>query len=210
MKCILALDQGTTSSRSIIFDHAGKIRAIARKEFKQHYPHPGWVEHDPLEIWETQEKTAFQAMHLAGVHSEDIEAIGITNQRETTVVWNRKTGDPIHNAIVWQDRRTTELCSRLKSDGLEPLFQEKTGLRLDPYFSGTKLKWILDHVDGAREKAERGELAFGTIDSWLLWKLTHGRQHATEASNASRTLLFNIHTLDWGRAVVERSLWRSR
>jgi len=203
MKCIMSLDQGTTSSRSIIFDHSGRIRAVAQKEFKQHYPHPGWVEHDPLEIWETQEETARMAMHQAGVHSEDIEAIGITNQRETTVVWNRKTGKPIHNAIVWQDRRTADLCARLKADGTESLFREKTGLRLDPYFSGTKLKWMLDHIEGARAQAERGELAFGTIDSWLLWKLTRGQQHATDISNASRTLLFNIHTLDWDDDLLE-------
>ena len=202
MKYILALDQGTTSSRSIVFDHAGKIRAVSQREFKQHYPHPGWVEHNPLEIWKAQEETAHEAMHKAGVHSEDIEAIGITNQRETTVVWNRKTGEPIHNAIVWQDRRTTDICDRLKADGTESLFREKTGLRLDPYFSGTKIKWLLDHIDGARAQAERGELAFGTIDSWLLWKLTHGSQHATDVSNASRTLLFNIHTLEWDNELL--------
>jgi glycerol kinase len=197
MKCILALDQGTTSSRSIVFDHAGQILAVAQREFKQHYPQPGWVEHDPLEIWTTQEETAREAMHQAGVHCEDIAAIGITNQRETTVVWNRRTGEPIHNAIVWQDRRTADTCARLKADGTEALFQQKTGLVLDPYFSGTKIKWILDHVDAAREQAERGELAFGTIDSWLVWKLTNGAKHITDVSNASRTLLFNIHTLEW-------------
>ena len=197
MKCILALDQGTTSSRSILFDHAGNIRAGAQQEFKQHYPQPGWVEHDPLEIWNTQEATARQAMKQAGIHGVDIEAIGITNQRETTVVWNRKTGKPIHNAIVWQDRRTADTCARLKAEGTETLFRERTGLLLDPYFSGTKVKWILDHVDGAKAQAERGELAFGTIDSWLVWKLTNGAMHITDVSNASRTLLFNIHTLEW-------------
>ncbi len=197
MKYILALDQGTTSSRSILFDREGKVRAVAQKEFKQHYPEPGWVEHNPEEIWESQQETAREAMHHAGVHCEDIETIGITNQRETTVVWNRKTGKPIHNAIVWQDRRTAEICARLKADGTESVFHEKTGLRLDPYFSGTKLKWLLDHVDGARAQAEHGELAFGTVDSWLLWKLTHGKRHATDVSNASRTLLFNIHSMDW-------------
>ncbi len=197
MKCVLALDQGTTSSRTIVFDHAGKARAIAQKEFKQHFPQPGWVEHDPEDIWKTQQFTAKKAMHEAGIHSEDIQGIGITNQRETTVVWNRKTGVPIYNAIVWQDRRTAVLCQKLKDDGAESLFYEKTGLRLDPYFSGTKVKWILDTVDGARKQAERGELAFGTIDSWLAWKLTKGRLHITDVSNASRTLLFNIHTLQW-------------
>ncbi|MEN7973068.1 MAG: glycerol kinase GlpK [Verrucomicrobiota bacterium] len=203
MKCILALDQGTTSSRSILFDHEGEIRAVAQREFKQHFPRPGWVEHDPLEIWKTQETTAHKAMRHAGVHCEDIEAIGITNQRETTVVWNRKTGKPIYNAIVWQDRRTANICDRLKADGIESLFHEKTGLRLDPYFSATKIRWILDNVDGARAQAERGELAFGTIDSWLLWKLTHGKRHATDVSNASRTLLFNIHTMDWDNELLE-------
>lgn len=203
MKCILALDQGTTSSRSILFDRNGKVRAVAQQEFKQFYPKPGWVEHDPEEIWQSQQETARKAMHHAGIHCEDIEAIGITNQRETTVVWNRKTGQPIHNAIVWQDRRTAELCSQLKVDGAESLFTAKTGLRLDPYFSGTKLKWLLSHVDGARAQAQRGELAFGTVDSWLLWKLTHGKQHATDVSNASRTLLFNIHTMDWDDELLE-------
>jgi len=203
MKCVLALDQGTTSSRTIVFDHAGKVRAVVQKEFKQHFPQPGWVEHDPEEIWDTQQFTAKKVMYQAGVHSEDIQAIGITNQRETTVVWNRKTGKPVCNAIVWQDRRTAQTCANLKRDGIETLFYEKTGLLLDPYFSGTKIKWILDHIDGAREQAERGELAFGTIDSWLTWKLTHGRLHITDISNASRTLLFNIHTLQWDNELLE-------
>ena len=203
MKCILAMDQGTTSSRSILFDRKGAIRAGAQREFKQYYPQPGWVEHDPLEIWKAQEETARKTMRQAGVHSEDIEAIGITNQRETTVVWNRKTGKPIYNAIVWQDRRTADLCAQLKSDGAETLFYEKTGLLLDPYFSGTKIKWLLDHVEGARAQAEKGQLAFGTIDSWLLWNLTRGQQHATDVSNASRTLLFNIHTLNWDDELLE-------
>ena len=203
MKCILALDQGTTSTRSILFDREGKVRAVAQKEFRQHYPEPGWVEHNPEDIWESQQETAREAMHRAGVHCEDIETIGITNQRETTVVWNRKTGKPIHNAIVWQDRRTAEICARLKADGTESVFHEKTGLRLDPYFSGTKIRWLLDHVDGARAQAERGELAFGTVDSWLLWKLTHGKRHATDVSNASRTLLFNIHSMDWGDELLK-------
>jgi glycerol kinase len=196
-KYILSLDQGTTSSRAIVFDHAGNLRSIAQKEFKQHYPQPGWVEHNPMEIWETQDFTARKAMHSAGVHAEDIQAIGITNQRETTVIWNRKTGKPICNAIVWQDRRTTSICDQLIASGTQSIFREKTGLRLDPYFSGTKIKWILDHVDGARMQAERGELAFGTIDSWLVWQLSRGQLHITDVSNASRTLLFNIHTMDW-------------
>lgn len=203
MKCVLALDQGTTSSRAIVFDRTGKVRAVANKEFKQNFPRPGWMEHDPLEIWKTQEETARKAMHHAGVHCEDIEAIGITNQRETTVVWNRKTGQPIHNAIVWQDRRTADTCSALKSDGAEKTFFDKTGLVLDPYFSGTKIKWLLDNVDGARAQAERGELAFGTIDTWLVWKMTNGARHITDVSNASRTLLFNIHTLDWDDELLE-------
>ncbi|HEY5653757.1 MAG TPA: glycerol kinase GlpK [Pontiella sp.] len=202
MKCILSLDQGTTSSRAIIFDHAGQVRAVAQQEFKQIFPQSGWVEHDPEEIWKTQESTAKQAMQKAGVHCEDIQAIGITNQRETTVVWNRKTGKPIHNAIVWQDRRTADTCARLKADGTESLFFKKTGLLLDPYFSGTKIKWILDHVDGARQQAERGELAFGTIDSWLTWKLTNGQKHITDVSNASRTLLFNIQTMQWDHELL--------
>ncbi len=203
MKCVLALDQGTTSSRAILFDHDGNIRASAQKEFRQIYPRPGWVEHNPKQIWETQQFTAKKAMHQAGVHSEDMVAIGITNQRETVVVWNRKTGDPVYNAMVWQDRRTADFCARMKADGMAELFYRKTGLFLDPYFSGTKVRWILDHVDGAREQAERGELAFGTIDSWLTWKLTRGAVHVTDVSNASRTLLFNIHTLEWDAELLE-------
>jgi len=203
MKCVLALDQGTTSSRSILFDQSGRIRAIKQQEFKQYYPRPGWVEHDPEEIWAAQQATAHKAMRHLGVHCEDVVAIGITNQRETTVVWNRKTGCPVHNAIVWQDRRTAEICSRLKSDGHEPHFHKQTGLYLDPYFSGTKIKWILDHVDGARKQAERGELAFGTIDSWLAWKLSNGSQHITDVTNASRTLLFNLHTLEWDDELLD-------
>ncbi|MBN2164051.1 MAG: glycerol kinase GlpK [Pontiellaceae bacterium] len=197
MKCIMALDQGTTSSRAIIFDHEGRIRSAAQQEFRQHYPRPGWVEHNPEDIWVAQQLTARKAMHHAGVHAEDIVAIGITNQRETTVVWNRETGIPIHPAIVWQDRRTADICARLRSDGAGDLFHQTTGLYLDPYFSGTKIRWLLDHVDGARDQAERGELAFGTIDSWLIWKLTRGRLHQTDSTNASRTLLFNIHSREW-------------
>ena len=203
MKCVLALDQGTTSSRAILFDRSGGLRAVAQQEITQHYPRPGWVEHDPEEIWKTQEKTAHLAMHQAGVHTEDIEAIGITNQRETTILWNRKTGEPIYPAIVWQDRRTADLCRKLKDEGKEPRFHRATGLYLDPYFSGTKIKWMLDHVNGARTQADRGELAFGTIDSWLLWKLTKGEVHATDVSNASRTLLFNIHTLTWDDELLQ-------
>ncbi len=202
MKCVLALDQGTTSSRSILFDHDGAVRSVAQRELHQHFPRPGWVEHDPEEIWEAQQQTAREAMRHAGIHCEDIAAVGIANQRETTVVWNRRSGEPVHCAIVWQDRRTADLCARLEADGAGPLFRERTGLMLDPYFSGTKIRWILDHVDGARTAAERGELAFGTIDSWLAWKLTSGRLHITDVSNAARTLLFNIHTLAWDEELL--------
>jgi glycerol kinase len=194
---ILALDQGTTSSRAILFDRDGGIKGVAQREFRQIFPQPGWVEHDPREIWTSQAGVAVEALAGAGLRARDIAAIGITNQRETTVVWDRKTGDPIANAIVWQDRRTADVCDRLRAEGVEPLIRERTGLVIDAYFSGTKLAWILDHVDGARARADAGELAFGTIDSWLLWKLTDGRLHITDASNASRTLLFNIHTLKW-------------
>jgi glycerol kinase len=194
---ILSLDQGTTSSRAIIFDHAGQIKGLAQKEFRQIFPQPGWVEHDPEEIWSTQLEVAVEAIHRAGLTAGDIAAIGITNQRETTVVWDRTTGKSICPAIVWQDRRTASMCDAWKAEGLEPVVREKTGLVLDAYFSGTKVRWILDHVEGARAKAEAGELAFGTIDSWLLWNLTGGRVHATDVSNASRTLLFNLHTMDW-------------
>ena len=197
MSYILALDQGTTSSRAILFDRDGAIKGVAQREFRQMFPQAGWVEHDPLEIWTSQAGVAVEALAGAGVRARDIAAIGITNQRETTIVWDRRTGLPNANAIVWQDRRTAEACDRLRSDGAEPLFRERTGLVLDAYFSGTKLAWILDHVEGARARAEAGQLAFGTVDSWLLWKLTDGRLHITDPSNASRTLLFNIHTLQW-------------
>ncbi|HMF96843.1 MAG TPA: FGGY family carbohydrate kinase, partial [Vicinamibacterales bacterium] len=197
MSFILALDQGTTSSRAILFDRDGGIRGVAQREFRQIFPHPGWVEHDPREIWTSQAGVAVEVLAGAGVRAGDIAAIGITNQRETTIVWDRRTGEPVGNAIVWQDRRTADMCDRLRSDGAEPLFRERTGLVLDAYFSGTKLAWILDNVDGARARAEAGDLAFGTVDSWLIWKLTDGRLHITDASNASRTLLFNIHTLRW-------------
>jgi len=194
---ILALDQGTTSSRAILFDRDGAIKAVAQREFRQIFPRPGWVEHDPLDIWTSQAGVAVEVLAAAGLRARDVAAIGITNQRETTVVWDRKTGQPVANAIVWQDRRTADVCDRLRAEGAEPLFRERTGLVLDAYFSGTKLAWILDHVEGARARAEAGELAFGTIDSWLVWKLTDGGLHITDASNASRTLLFNIHTLGW-------------
>jgi glycerol kinase len=197
MKYILALDQGTTSSRAILFDQAGAIISLAQKEFRQIFPRPGWVEHDPNEIWATQSNVAGEAILKAGLTANDIAAIGITNQRETTVVWNRQTGRPIHNAIVWQDRRTAAMCDRFKADGLAPTIRRKTGLVVDAYFSGTKLQWILKHVKGARELAKGGELAFGTVDSWLLWNLTGGKRHITDASNASRTMLFSIKTGQW-------------
>jgi len=199
---ILALDQGTSSSRSIVFDARGRIKAMAQREFRQIYPQPGWVEHDPSEIWTTQLATAREALAKAGLRADEIASIGITNQRETTLVWNRATGLPIHNAIVWQDRRAEPTCAALRERGLEPLFREKTGLIIDAYFSGTKLKWILDHVPGARASAARGELAFGTVDSWLVWQLTGGRVHATDVSNASRTLLLNVHTNTWDEELL--------
>ncbi|WP_456425108.1 glycerol kinase GlpK [Rhodocaloribacter sp.] len=197
MPFILALDQGTTSSRAIVFDHHGLIRAVAQREFEQFFPRPGRVEHDAEEIWATQLAVAREALEAAGLTAADVAAIGITNQRETTVVWDRETGRPIHHAIVWQDRRTSDFCGALKAEGHEALFRERTGLVLDPYFSGTKVRWLLDHVEGARAQAAAGTLAFGTIDSWLVWNLTGGRVHVTDPSNASRTLLFNIHTGDW-------------
>ena len=203
MSCILALDQGTTSSRAILFDRAGAIKAAAQKEFRQIFPQPGWVEHDANEIWETQVRVAAEAIARAGISARDIAAIGITNQRETTVVWERASGKPVCNAIVWQDRRTAAMCDKLKAGGREELFSAKTGLVLDAYFSGTKLRWILDNVAGVRARAVAGELAFGTIDSWLIWKLSGGKSHVTDASNASRTLLFNIHTGDWDDELLE-------
>lgn len=199
---ILALDQGTTSSRAIVFDHAGQMVGMAQKEFTQIFPQPGWVEHDPAEIWSTQLGVAAEAIVKAGLTAKDIAAIGITNQRETTIVWDRSTGKAIGNAIVWQDRRTASYCEELKKQGLEPMIREKTGLVLDAYFSGTKIKWMLDHIPGAREKAKAGALAFGTVDSWLLWNLTAGEVHATDVSNASRTLLFNLHTQSWDDEIL--------
>jgi len=202
MKYILALDQGTTSSRALLFDRNGKIQAVAQKEFEQIYPNPGWVEHDPNEIWSTQMGTASEALSRAGASTQDIAALGITNQRETTIVWDRETGEPIHNAIVWQDRRTSGLCDRLKDQGHLDRVRDKTGLILDAYFSGTKIKWLLDHVDGARKRAENGELAFGTVDCWLVWKMTNGHRHVTDATNASRTLLYNIHEGTWDEELL--------
>jgi len=200
---VLALDQGTTSSRAILFDRAGQPVASAQQEFRQIFPQPGWVEHDPLEIWSTQLLCAQQALHRAGVHARDVAALGVTNQRETVVLWERASGRPIANAIVWQDRRTAETCTALRARGLEPEIAARTGLLLDPYFSGTKLAWLLDHLPGARARADRGELAFGTIDSWLIWNLTGGAVHVTDASNASRTLLANLAALDWDDRLLE-------
>ncbi|HTH30514.1 MAG TPA: glycerol kinase GlpK [Lacibacter sp.] len=196
-KYILAFDQGTTSSRAIVFDHDGSIVSVAQKEFKQIFPQPGWVEHDPEEIWSTQLGVAAEAITKAGLSTENIHAIGITNQRETTVVWDRNTGKPVYNAIVWQDRRTADFCDELKRKNLHILIQQRTGLVVDAYFSASKVKWILDNVDGARARAEKGELCFGTVDTWLLWNLTKGQVHATDVSNASRTMLMNLQTLQW-------------
>ena len=200
---ILALDQGTTSSRSLVFDHGGRILGMAQQEFTQHFPQPGWVEHDPEDILSGQLATAREAVSKAGLTMADIAAVGITNQRETTVVWDRATGKAIHNAIVWQDRRTADFCDELRADGQAADIRQRTGLEIDAYFSGTKVRWILDHVAGARERAARGELAFGTIDSWLIWHLTGGTVHATDASNASRTLLYNLHDLRWDPAMLD-------
>lgn len=202
-KYILALDQGTTSSRAIIFDHAGNIRSSAQKEFKQYFPKPGWVEHDPNEIWSTQAGVAAEAITGAGIDGSQIDAIGITNQRETTVVWDRETGKPVANAIVWQDRRTADFCDQLTKEGHGKMIKEKTGLIVDAYFSGTKINWILEHVEGARKKAEAGKLAFGTIDTWLLWNFTRGKVHVTDVSNASRTMLFNIQTMQWDEDLLK-------
>lgn len=202
-KFILSLDQGTTSSRAIIFNHNGEIVAIAQKEFTQIYPQAGWVEHDPNEIWSTQLAVATEVIAKASLKATDINAIGITNQRETTVVWDRKTGRPIYNAIVWQDRRTSAYCDQIKKEGHSKLIQEKTGLIIDSYFSATKVRWILAHVEGAKQKAQNGELAFGTIDSWLIWNLTGGKVHVTDVSNASRTMVYNIHSLSWDDELLQ-------
>ncbi|MGD8749322.1 MAG: glycerol kinase GlpK [Balneolaceae bacterium] len=200
---ILAFDQGTTSSRAILFNREGNIISQAQKEFEQIFPTPGWVEHDPNEIWSSQTSVAAEAVIRAGINPREIAGIGITNQRETTIVWDRKTGQPVYNAIVWQDRRTAELTDRLKKEGMAELFRSKTGLILDPYFSGTKIKWILDNVEGARQKAEKGDLLFGTVDSWLIWKMTGGNVHVTDVTNASRTLLYNIRELKWDRELLD-------
>ena len=203
MKHVLALDQGTTSSRAIVFDHAGSIVAVAQKEFPQIFPKPGWVEHDPRDIWSTQAGVAAEVLTKAGLTARDIAAIGITNQRETTVVWDRKTGQPVCNAIVWQDRRTASMCDKLRAQKLDRVIRKKTGLVVDAYFSATKVQWILRHVKGARAKARAGELAFGTVDTWLVWNLTGGKAHVTDVSNASRTMLCNIHTGDWDDELLE-------
>ncbi len=202
-KYILALDQGTTSSRAIVFDKKGNIISVAQKEFTQHFPKPGWVEHDPTEIWSTQAGVAAEAIAKKGLNVENIAAIGITNQRETVVVWDKNTGQPVYNAIVWQDKRTSDFCDELKKQGKSDLIRQKTGLVIDSYFSGTKVKWILDNVDGARKKAEAGDLIMGTIDTWLIWNFTKGKQHVTDVSNASRTLLFNLNTMDWDDELLE-------
>lgn len=202
-KFILALDQGTTSSRAILFNHGGEIVSVAQKDYTQYFPKPGLVEHHPEEIWSSQMSVAAEAIAKKGISGLDIAAIGITNQRETTIVWDRETSETIYNAIVWQDRRTSKYCDELKEQGLTDMIREKTGLILDAYFSGTKLKWILDNVPGAREKAEQGKLCFGTVDTWLVWKLTRGKMHVTDVSNASRTLLFNIHTLEWDEDLLK-------
>ena len=203
MPHVLALDQGTTSTRALVFDRRGRAISTAQQEFAQHYPRPGWVEHEPRDLWESTRRTALAAVAEANLTGKDIAAIGITNQRETTLLWDRRTGQPLHRAIVWQDRRTAEICARLKRAGHEPLVRRRTGLLLDPYFSGTKLRWLLDRIPGARRRAERGELAFGTVDTWLLRQLTGGRVHATDVSNASRTLLLDLRTGDWDDALLK-------
>lgn len=202
-KYILSFDAGTTSSRAIVFNHKGEICSVAQKEFPQIFPQSGWVEHNPHEIWASQAAVAAEAITKIGINGTNIAGIGITNQRETTIVWDRETGEPVYNAIVWQDRRTSEYCDNLKNEGLLPTIKEKTGLIVDAYFSATKIKWILDNVSGAREKAENGKLAFGTVDTWIVWQLTRGSVHATDASNASRTMLFNIHTLEWDKDLLK-------
>ncbi|PWJ43793.1 glycerol kinase GlpK [Sediminitomix flava] len=202
-KYILALDQGTTSSRAILFDKKGEIIELAQEEFTQYYPKPGWVEHDANEIWSSQVKMAEKIVSSTNINAADIAAMGITNQRETTIIWDRNTGEPIYNAIVWQDRRTAEICDFYKDSGYSPRVQNKTGLLIDAYFSATKIKWILDHVKGARERAQKGELCFGTVDSWLVWKFTEGKVHATDVTNASRTMLYNIHTLEWDSELLD-------
>ena len=200
---VMALDSGTTSNRCILFDHSGNIVSVSQKEFTQHYPHPGWVEHDAQEIWGTQIMVAKEALKKVNATADQIAAIGITNQRETAIVWDRKTGEPVYNAIVWQCRRTAEYCDFLKQQGYDSIIREKTGLLIDAYFSGTKLRWILENVPGVRERAERGELLFGTVDTWLIWNLSGGKLHVTDYSNASRTMMFNIHTLEWDQQILD-------
>ena len=202
-KYILSLDQGTSSSRAIVFDRSGSIRAVAQKEFPQIFPHSGWVEHDPHQIWASQASVIAEAISSIDINGKNIEAIGITNQRETTIVWDRDTEEPIYNAIVWQDRRTSDYCNKVIEDGMEEKIREKTGLIIDAYFSATKIKWILDNVPGARKRAEEGKLLFGTVDSWLVWRLTRGDVHVTDVSNASRTMLFNINTLEWDQELLD-------
>ena len=202
-KFILALDQGTSSSRAIVFDRDGNVRSVAQKEFTQHCPKPGWVEHDPKEIWSSEASVIAEAITALGINGKDIAGIGITNQRETTIVWDAETGEPVYNAIVWQDRRTSAFCDQLKAQGLVDRIREKTGLIIDAYFSGTKIRWILDNVPGARARARAGKLRFGTVDSWLIWNLTRGEVHVTDVSNASRTMLFNINTLSWDEELLE-------
>ncbi len=204
MSYILALDQGTSSSRALLFDIEGRVRGFAQREFRQIYPRPGWVEHDPEEIWDSQREAAREALRIARIAPSEVAAIGITNQRETTILWERTTGRPIHNAIVWQCRRTAPLCEDLRREGFDRVILEHTGLVLDAYFSGTKIRWLLDHVPGARERARRGQLCFGTVDTWLIWKLTGGRVHVTDPSNASRTMLYNIHTRAWDEEIRQR------
>ncbi|HWJ19948.1 MAG TPA: FGGY family carbohydrate kinase, partial [Geobacterales bacterium] len=203
MKYVLALDQGTTSSRALLFDEDGVVRAVAQREFDQIFPQPGWVEHNPDQIASSQIAVALESLAQVKAQPSDIAAIGIANQRETTIVWDRETGEPVYNAIVWQDRRTADFCERLRSEGHGPLIQQRTGLLIDSYFSASKISWILENVPGARSRAEAGQLAFGTVDTWLLWKLTAGRVHATDASNASRTMLFNIHTGAWDHELLD-------
>ncbi|ASI90634.1 glycerol kinase GlpK [Vibrio mediterranei] len=202
-KVVVALDQGTTSSRAIIFDHDANTISAAQREFTQIYPKPGWVEHDPMEIWATQRSSLTEVLAQSDIANEEVAAIGITNQRETTIVWEKDTGHPVYNAIVWQCRRTADFCEKLKADGHEDYIRDTTGLVVDAYFSGSKIAWILDNVEGARERAEKGELLFGTVDTWLIWKLTHGKSHVTDVSNASRSMLFNIHTLEWDEKLLD-------
>src|SRR5450432_2546263 len=202
-KYILALDQGTTSSRAILFDQTGRIQSVAQKEFTQIFPKPGWVEHDPLEIWSSQAGVASESLLKIGADAADIAAIGITNQRETTIVWDRETGEPVYNAIVWQDRRTAAFCEQLKQSGLSEKIRSKTGLVIDAYFSGSKIRWILENVPGAGKKAQEGKLAFGTVDSWLVWKFTKGEVHATDITNASRTMLYDIRGQKWDDELLQ-------